>query len=90
MNKAKSKCRVISKFNTEQCNLKIGEETIEKVDSFNYISTLITADGRSEKEIRGKIGMAKTIFQNRKLPLKTRLRILNSYILFVLTYCSET
>ena len=29
-------------------------------------------------------------FRNRKLPLETRLRILNSYILSVLTYCSET
>jgi len=30
------------------------------------------------------------IVRNRKLPLKTRLRILNRYILSVVTYCCVT
>jgi len=30
------------------------------------------------------------IFRNRKIPLKTRFRILTSYVMSILTYCSET
>jgi len=87
VNKAKTKCTVISKLNTEQCDLKIEEEAVQQVHSFNYLDSLITSDGRSEKEIRRTIGMAKTtfekmgvIFRNRKLPLETILRILNTYV----------
>ena len=61
VNKAKSKRMVISKFNTERCDLKIGEEIIEQVDSFNYLKQPSNSRyGRSEKEIQRKIGTAKT------------------------------
>jgi len=45
------------KSNMERCDLKIGEETTEQLNSFNHIGSLITADGRSEKEIRRWNGM---------------------------------
>jgi len=51
VNKAKTKCMVISKVNTERCDLRIGDESVEQADNFNYLGSLITADGRREKEI---------------------------------------
>jgi len=39
--------------------LRIEDESVEQVDSFNYLGSLITADGRCENESQMRTGMAK-------------------------------
>jgi len=36
------------------------DESVEQVDSFHYLGSLITADGRCEKEIEGELEWQRT------------------------------
>ena len=42
---------------------------IEKVQTFTYLGALMTEDGRSEKEIKRRINIAKRTFQQKSKPL---------------------
>ena len=65
---------------------------------YMYRGSLITEDGRSEKEIKRIIMIARTTFNNmmrtllscRGINLKTRLRAIKCYILPTLFYGAET
>ena len=79
-----------------RCVLKVKNQTIKQVSSFNYLGSTITEDARCEKEIKRRITIAKSAFskldkilRNVSLSMKTRLRVLNCYIHPVLTYGSE-
>ena len=92
INTAKTKCMVISKSGDERCNLIMENNTIEQVQYFNYLGSYITSDGRRTKEIRRKINLTRSafekmgkIFKDRKISIKTKLRILNCYINPILT-----
>ena len=74
-------------------DIKVDGVTLEQVESYQYLGQLITEDGRCEKEIRRRIGIAKTNFlkmknvlTTKKLSMKTRnediklLHNLNSYV----------
>ena len=57
---------------------------------------MITADGKCDLEIRKRIGMAKdafvklgSIIKNNKISMTTKIRMLNCYLFFILTYGSE-
>ena len=71
-------------------------EHIEQVASYMYLGSLITEDGRSEKEIK-RIMIARSTFTNmrtllscRGINLKTRLRAIKCYIWPTLFYGAET
>ena len=71
-------------------------EQIEQVASYMYLGSLITEDGRSEKEIK-RIMIARSTFTNmrtllscRGINLKTRLRAIKCYIWPALFYGAET
>ena len=62
-----------------------------------YLGSLITEDGRSEKEINRRIMIARTTFTNmrtliscRGINLKTRLRAIQCYMWATLFYGAET
>ena len=62
-----------------------------------YLGSLITEDGRSEKEIKRRIMIARTTFTNmrtllscRGVNMKTRLRAIKCYIWPTLFYGAET
>jgi len=50
----KPKWLSISNSNKECCELKIRQQTIKQVDSFNYLCSFITTDKRIKKEIKKK------------------------------------
>ena len=92
------KAMVVSKKpNSPKINISIDGQQIEQLTSFLYIGSLITEDGRSEKEIKKRIMITRTTFTNtitllscRGINLKTILRAISSYIWPTLFYGAET
>ena len=65
----------------------MNEETLEEVDEFTYLGSIITKDGRSKREIRSRIRQAKIAFNKKKrlfisnnIELCTRKRLLKAYV----------
>ncbi len=88
---------VSKKPNSTKINIAIDGEQIEQVTSYVYLGSLITDDGRSEKEIKRRIMIARSIFTNmrtllscRGINLTTRLRAIKCYIWPTLFYGAET
>ena len=98
INIKKTKAMVVSKKpNSPKINIAIDGEQIEQVASYMYLGSLITEDGRSEKEIKRRIMIARSTFTNmrtlvscRGINLKTRLRAIECYIWPTLFYGAET
>ena len=98
INIKKTKEMVVSKKpNSPKINIAIDEQQIEQVTSYMYHGSLITEDGRSEKEIKRRIMIARSTFANmrtllscRGINLKTRLRAIKCYIWPTLFYGAET
>ena len=94
----KTKAMVVSKkLNSPKINIAIDGEQIEQVASYMYLGSLITEDGRSEKEIKRRRMIARSTFTNmrtllscRGINLKTRLRAIKCYIWPTLFYGAET
>ena len=87
-----SKAKVLPK-----CSIFINGKEVQQVESFSYLGSLITSDGKSEHDIKLRIGKAKTVFGNMKnvllshrINLTTRLRVLHCYVWSVLLYGCET
>ena len=98
INIKKTKAMVVSKkSNSPIINIAIDGQQIEQVTSYMYFGSLITEDGRCEKEIKRRIMIARTTFTNmrtvlscRGINLKTRLRAIKCYIWPTLFYGAET
>ena len=98
INVKKTKAMVVSKKpNSPKINIAIDGQHIEQVTSYMYLGSLITEDGRSEKEIKRRIMIAQSTFTNmrtllscRGINLKTRLRAIKLYIWPTLFYGAET
>ena len=88
---------VISKTKiTPTCHIHINNDTIKQVENFKYLGSTITSDGRNDAELKIRIGMAKDAFQkmekviqNKTITIETRNRILQCYVIPILTYGSE-
>ena len=97
MKKNHPETMVISRHDTTpRLIIKIGGTTLNQVDKFKYLGTMISEDGRSDKEIRIRITQAKqsfiklkTILTNKKLSFKTRERVLQCYVYPILMYGCE-
>ena len=97
INCRKTFCMVVSKERQPPtCNLICNGTGIEQVNSFNYLGSMLTSDGRCEKEIRRRIGMAKTSFnqmspvlKDHKLSIPLKVRLLKCFIWSVLLYGCE-
>ena len=102
INLSKTKILVASKKDDPpKCNITLNRnETtskIKQVNEFEYLGSLITSDGRSEKEIKRRIGIAKSSFNNmkniltnRKLHISTRKRMTKTYIWSKMLYGCES
>ena len=67
LNPNKTETMVISRSaNVPTCRIKIKHQEIKQVHAFKYLSSLITPDGKCEKEIKCRIAQAKTAFQKMK------------------------
>ena len=88
---------VRKKPNSPKINIAIDEEQIEQVTSYMYLGSLITEDGRSEKEIKRRIIIARSTFTNIRtllscqgINLKTRLRAIQCCIWPTLFHGADT
>ena len=71
--------------------------TIEQVDGFNYLGALMTSDARCKPDIRRRIGTAKdtylrmkNVFNDRKLSVNLKIRLLKTFVWSTLLYGSES
>ena len=66
MNIKITKVMLLTKDTKEQkVSIHIDHTEVEPVQSFTYLGQLITDDGKSEGEIRSRIGLAKNAFSKR-------------------------
>ena len=95
----KTKVMLLAKDTKEKkVSIHIDHKEVEQVQSFTYLGQLITDDGKSEGEIRSRIGLVKNAFSkriyklltNKNISLKTRLRLTKSYVWSLLTYTCDT
>ena len=98
INKGKSFVMVFSKkADNPNCNIDVRGDILRQVKEFQYLGSWVTSDGKSDKEIKRRIGMAKTAYKkmekvlaSRSIKLATRLRLLKCYIWSVLLYGAES
>ena len=97
MNVKKTKVLVISRDQNIRVNLKLNGQVIEQVKCFKYLGSIITDDGKCQREVSTRIAEAKqafnrmkTVLTNLKVTMRTRLRVLRSYIEPLLLYGCET
>ena len=60
LNSKKTESMIITrKTSIPKCEIKIKENTIKQANSFKYLGTQITSDGRNPQEIKSRIAQAK-------------------------------
>ena len=97
MNIKKTKTMVVSKRDAIPAQIKIDNEVLEQVFNFKYLGQTITPDARNEQEIKIRIAIAKSRFQQmhklltaQKTSFSLRYRLLECYVFSVLFYGCET
>ena len=77
--------------------VKVDNDTVDCVDNFNFLGSLILNDGGSSGEIKRRLAMAKTsanalstIWKDRGITKATKIRIMKALIFPVATYGAET
>jgi hypothetical protein len=80
-----------------QKQLKIGNQSIESVDSFTYLGSIVTREGGALEDMSNRIGKGNSAFvqlcpawKNSNISRKTKLRIFSSNVKAVLLYGAET
>ena len=67
--------------------ITIGPKNLENVESFKYLGSILTSDGRCTCEIKCRFAMAKAAFNKKRalftstLDLELRKKLVNCYIL---------
>ena len=97
MNVKKTKTMVISSDKNSKANVIVDNVELEQVKEFKYLGQTITADAKTETEIRIRTCIAKGRYQelnkilsNKKISQKLKLRLINCFIMSVFTYGCET
>lgn len=96
VNAKKTKTMVFGDKNIES-RIQVGDETIENVEKFEYLGSLLTWDNNCSEEIKRRIGKAtgtiaslKHIWNSNKVKIENKLKVLNTCVFSVLLYASET
>ena len=87
---------ISNKKECPKCRITVNGEEIVQVDSFRYLGCWVTSDGRSDAEIKYRIGHAKTAFMEMRrvlsastISIEIRKRLIKCYVWSILTYGSE-
>ena len=83
--------------NSEECEVKIGEETIEQVDAMKYLGVMVSSDGSMEKEVEARIGSAtqvigglsEIVLRRKELSRNAELKVMNATMMATLLYGCE-
>ena len=97
LNENKTKVMVLDGSETNE-NIKINVQgrTLEQIEGYSYLGCWIDRGGKCDKEVRRRIGNAKSTFLNSKEIFKssiskiTKKRLIDCYVFSVLTYGCET
>ena len=96
INAKKTKIMVFGEKDNSQ-EIKISEETIENVNKFEYLGSLLTWDNNCTEDIKRRISKAtgalaslKHIISNGKIKVESKIEILITTVFSVLLYASET
>ena len=94
MNVEKTKLMRISRQPSPVTNM-IDQKQLENVECFKYLGSLLTNDGRSTREIKSRIAIAKAAFSKKtlftsKLDLNLRKKLIKCYIWSMTLYGAET
>ncbi|VDP48168.1 unnamed protein product [Schistosoma margrebowiei] len=89
---------MVLKFKTENSNpITLDGETLEDVESFTYMGSIIDEQGGSDADVKARIGKARTAFlqlknmwNSKQLSTNIKVRIFNTNIKAVLLYGAET
>ena len=97
LNSKKTEVMVISKKTLPESNIFVDGTKLKRKQSFKYLGTLITQDGRGHSEVNTRIAQAKIVFQkmksiltNKNMSTATRQRVLQCYVEPILMYGCET
>jgi len=82
---------------TQPPAIEVDGNTVDSVDNFISLGSLLSSDGYSRPDINRRIGLASSvmsalshIWKDRHLSLTTKTRIYQTLVLFVLLYAAET
>ena len=74
----------------------IDQKQLQSVESFNYLGSILTNDGKCLREIKCRVGMAKAAFNKKRtlfistLDLELRKKLVKCYIWRIALYSAET
>ena len=90
------KTKVMCINTTLDAPLTIAGETLECVDSFTYLGSVISKDGSAQKDIKKILTKARNAFASLRpvwrslvYSIRTKLHLYNSIVISVLLYGSE-
>jgi hypothetical protein len=95
INVSKTKVMVVGEQEIGEV-IEIDGRQVDEVREFKYLGSWIAADGKCEKEIKCRIGMAKAAWETKKrllsgpLDLGLKKRLLKCYVWSVFAYGAET
>ena len=96
LNTNKTKTMVFGDRNIES-QIHVAGNTIENVEKFEYLGSVLTWDNNCSDEIKRRIGKAtgalaslKRIWNSKKLTIENKLKILTTCVFSVLLYAAET
>ncbi|CAF1527462.1 unnamed protein product [Adineta ricciae] len=96
LNTTKTKIMASGERNIDD-SIEVAGETIENVERFEYLGSLLTWDNDCSEDIKRRIGKAtdvlaslKHIWNSKKLKIDNKLRVLTTCVISVLLYASET
>ena len=98
VNVKKTECMVMTKKKSvPECRIIIKREMVKQVNNFKYLGSNITSDKRYVTEVKCRIAQAKQTFvkldnilKNKKMTIRTRMRVLKCYVQPILQYGCET
>ena len=95
-----SKTKVMQIGSTEgsrPLRIEVDGVWLEQVTKYKYLGVVITEDGRDDEEIKTRLGIARTAFNNlekvlrdRKMKMELRIKILKCYVWSIARYAAET
>ena len=93
----KGKTQFMRINNTSTEPILLGDDTLEEVESFTYLGSIISNQGGTDADVKARIGKARTaylllknIWRSREIHQHTKIRIFNSNVKSVLLYGAET
>ena len=92
-----NKTKVLKSNTKSQASLMVNTQALEEVESFTYLGSVVDNLGGSDKDVKIRIGKARTAFnmmgsiwKARNITLKTKIRLFNSNVKTILLYGAET